>query len=155
MGFAARYKWLPELYEAYSEYIKTHDDVILLLGMSPAPRLQKDEDYMEWFHDLENKFASLGESVKYVGFMSTEMMEYAYTIADRVLFPYSRRLAASGPMAIAIGYKKPIVISSVMMWEEKYSIDFDSVIETSKVKDEKSWTIIQADLLRIFNDLIN
>jgi hypothetical protein len=87
---------------------------VLLLGMSPAPRLQHDTEYMLWYSDLEKKFLSLGDHVHYTGFMDTTTMQYAYSAADRVLFPYSRRLAASGPMAIAIGYQKPIVLSSVM-----------------------------------------
>jgi hypothetical protein len=98
--------------------------------MSPAPRLQNDESYMTWYRDLEEKFVALGDQVRYTGFMDTTMMQYAYSIADRVLFPYSRRLAASGPMALAIGYQKPIVLSSVMRGESEYRFDFDDIIET-------------------------
>ena len=46
--------------------------------------------------------------------MNAEDIAYAYSVADRVLFPYSRRLAASGPMALAIGYEKDIVVSSIL-----------------------------------------
>lgn len=151
MGFAARYKGLPELYEAYSEYMKEHNDAVLLLWMSPAPRLQKDREYMDWFHDLEKKFVSLGDCVKYVGFMSEEMMEYAYSASDRVLFPYSRRLAASGPMAIAIWYEKPIVLSNILKWMNgKYELKLDEISPTIQLKKERVWSNIAKSTVHIY-----
>lgn len=69
---------------------------------------------MDWYRDLEERFTSLGESVRWVGFIPSLDIGLYYSATDAVVFPYSRRLAASGPMALAIGYEKDIILSSIL-----------------------------------------
>ena len=73
-----------------------------------------------WYDDLQQKFETLGESVQWLGFIDGQDIPLYYSSCDAVLFPYSRRLAASGPMAIAIGYERDIVLSSILRGESDY-----------------------------------
>jgi glycosyltransferase involved in cell wall biosynthesis len=150
MGFAARYKWLPELYKEYAEYIKTHSETLLIIWAWPAPRLQDDQEYMEWYDDLKQKFENLGESIQWLGFIDGQDIPLYYSACDAVLFPYSRRLAASGPMAIAIGYERDIVLSSILQWESLYSLDLDTRIDTHEMKKERVWSKIAEKTLDIY-----
>jgi hypothetical protein len=70
--------------------------------------------YQSWYNGLKEKFQSLGKAIYWLGFVDGNMISLYYSAADAVLFPYSRRLAASGPMAIAIGYEKDIILSSIL-----------------------------------------
>ncbi len=141
MGFAAKYKGLPELFDFYKEYIKTKEgeNSLLIIGAGPMLRLENDKNYMAWYEDLKNKFESLGENVRWVGFIPSDKITTYYSASDVVLFPYSRRLAASGPMAIAIGYEKNIVISSVLKGEKEFKFDFGDIIKTENLKTERVW----------------
>lgn len=69
---------------------------------------------MNWYNKLQKDFESLGDSIQWLGFIDGSMISAYYSAADVILFPYSRRLAASGPMALAIGYEKDIVLSSIL-----------------------------------------
>jgi glycosyltransferase involved in cell wall biosynthesis len=151
MGFAARYKWLPELYSAYREYTETHPDTHLIIGAWPAPRLEQDREYMMWYDSLRADFESLGESVGWTWFIDWRDISTYYSAADAILFPYSRRLAASGPMALAIGYEKPIVLSSVMQglpWE--YVFDFENILDTTKLKKERTWGKVSIETIKTY-----
>lgn len=118
--------------------------------MSPAPRLQSDQEYMKWYQDLETKFLALGDAVHYHGFMNAEDITYAYSAADRVLFPYSRRLAASGPMALAIGYEKDIALSSILKGEKEFHFDFDDLKKAGKLKKERTWEKIAEKTAQVY-----
>lgn len=84
--------------------------------------------------------------------MGTEQIEYAYSIADRVLFPYSRRLAASGPMALAIGYGCDIVRSSILKDKTEYLFDLDDVEETTELKKYRTWEKIALKTISIYKN---
>lgn len=141
MGFAARYKGLPELYEVYRQYIAQpdNDDTILIVGAGPSPRLENDREYMNWYKDLKNKYESLGDKARWVGFIPSDQIPIYYSAADAVLFPYSRRLAASGPMAIAIGYERDIFLSSVLEGKREYEFSLANVVQTRFIKSERTW----------------
>lgn len=75
----------------------------------------------------------------WIGFIDGADIASYYSAADAILFPYSRRLAASGPMAIAIGYEKDIVLSSIMKGENNYVFDFEDLKNTYDIKKERTW----------------
>jgi hypothetical protein len=127
---------------------------VLIIGAGMAPRLQDDQDYIKWFTDLQNKFVNLGEKIRWVGFIPSEEISLYYSASDTVLFPYTRRLAASGPMAIAIGYEKNIAISNVFSGEinnkGSYVFDLDNVINTTELKKERTWDIVARRTINIY-----
>lgn len=142
MGFAARYKGLPELFLAYKKYRQIHPNILLVIGAWMAPRLENDSDYIKWYEALMHDFLSLDDWVLWIWFIDGKDISLYYSIADVLLFPYSRRLAASGPMALAIGYGKDIVLSSILQGEKTFSFDFDDKIHTEEMKKERVWGVV-------------
>jgi hypothetical protein len=106
---------------------------------------------MMWYDDLQQRFATLGESIQWLGFIDGRDIPLYYSACDAVLFPYSRRLAASGPMAIAIGYERDIILSSILQWETIYSLDLDERIDTREMKKERGWSKIAEKTLDIYH----
>jgi len=83
--------------------------------------------------------------------MNAEDIAYAYSVADRVLFPYSRRLAASGPMALAIGYEKDVAISSILKGEKDFHFDFDVLEKAGTLKKERTWDKIAEKTQKVYS----
>lgn len=152
MGFAAKYKGLPELFDLYKEYIKKGENknTILIVGAGPAPRLENDGNYIMWYEGLKMKYESLGEFVKWVGFIPSGEVATYYSASDAVLFPYSRRLAASGPMAIAIGYEKDIILSSILKGETEFKFDFNDGQKTAELKKDRIWEKVAEETIKIY-----
>ena len=154
--FAAKYKGLSELFEVYKKYIEKDENknTLLLIGAGPAPRLENDQVYMSWYTDIKNKFESLGEYVRFIGFIPSDQVDNYYNASDVVLFPYSRRIAASGPMALAIGHEKDIVLSSVLKTEGlekvKYEFDMDDIIKTISIKKDRLWSMVAEKTFNIY-----
>jgi glycosyltransferase involved in cell wall biosynthesis len=156
MGFAAKYKGLPELCTAFTEYINLPENknTVLIVGAGMAPRLQNDQEYITWYADLQNKFISLGEQVRWVGFISSEEISLYYSASDVVLFPYTRRLAASGPMAIAIGYEKNIIVSNVFAGKagknDSYVFDLQTTTNLTELKKERTWNAVAMHTIKVY-----
>jgi glycosyltransferase involved in cell wall biosynthesis len=151
MGFAAKYKGLPEMFEIYKEHIKFNPNSLLIVGAGVASRLQSDENYVNWYELLRMKYESLGKNVRWIGFIPSVEVSRYYSVADVVVFPYSRRLAASGPMAIAIGYEKDIVLSSILKGDKVFTFDFNDIQKTKELKDDRTWAKVAEKTLDVYN----
>lgn len=150
MGYAAKYKGLPELYDICKNYLKKND-VIFLIGAWPSPYLKNDNNYKIWYSELKQKFESLGKHVRWLWFIDGTMIPAYYSASDAILFPYSRRLAASGPMAIAIGYEKNIVLSSILEGEKKFIFDINKIVCTRDLKTSRTWGIIAEKTIKVYS----
>jgi glycosyltransferase involved in cell wall biosynthesis len=58
--------------------------------------------------------ADLGRRVDFLGYVPDEMVPRLYEAATVVLFPYRLLFGASGPLALAVGYRKPFIVSDVL-----------------------------------------
>jgi glycosyltransferase involved in cell wall biosynthesis len=58
--------------------------------------------------------APLGQRVNFLGYVSDEMVPELYDAATVVLFPYRLLFGASGPLSLAVGYRKPFIVSRVL-----------------------------------------
>jgi glycosyltransferase involved in cell wall biosynthesis len=153
MGFAAKYKGLPELFKIYKEYLKNNPKTLLVVGAGPAARLKNDTNYMTWYEGLQMMYESLGGNVSWLGFIKSEEIPKYYSVCDAVLFPYSRRMAASGPLAIAIGFEKDVALSNVFkngITDEEFKFDFEDVLKTGEMKKERVWSVVAGETLAIY-----
>lgn len=115
MGYAAGYKGMDLLIEGFGEYAQNHPKAFLLIGAGKHPKLLNDAPYLAKYQGLKDKAAQLIPKGQYrwVGFIDEEQIVDYYSAADVSLYPYTTTLSSSGPMAIAIGYEKPFLGSSV------------------------------------------
>lgn len=115
MGYAAGYKGMDLLIEGFGEYAKDQPKAFLLIGAGKHPKLLNDETYLAKYQSYQDKAAKLipKDQYRWVGFIDEDQIIDYYSAADVSLYPYTTTLSSSGPMAIAIGYERPFLGSSV------------------------------------------
>jgi len=116
MWFITGYKWIDLLIDGVSEYKKKFwDDFKLYILWAYHPKLKDDESYKAEYQRLQDKAISkLWENVDWQsGFVDGAKMALYYPASDVVLFPYTRSISSSWPMALSIGYKVPFLASDV------------------------------------------
>jgi hypothetical protein len=110
---------------------------------------------MSWYNKIKNQYLKLGENVVWAGFIEGKDIGAYYSAADATVFPYSRRIAASGPMALSIGYEKDMILSNVLQnvtfdKNLKYNIDFKDRIKTKEIKKERLWSKVAEKTLGVY-----
>ncbi len=116
MWYVTWYKWLDLLIEWMQEYIKKYDDeAILYILWAYHPKLKEDEVYLSEYNRLRNKAKELlwQNHIWDDEFVDWKKMSIYYPASDVVLFPYTRSLSSSWPMAISIWYEIPFLASDV------------------------------------------
>lgn len=116
MWYITWYKWIDLLIEWMNEYITTFDkNAILYILWAYHPKLKDDEIYLKEYNRLKNKAEKLlGKNHIWDDeFVNWEKMSTYYPASDVVLFPYTRSLSSSWPMAISIWYETPFLASDV------------------------------------------
>ena len=131
MGYYSSYKGIEFLVEAFSVYASSHPDAFLLIAAGKHPKLQDDPAYQEKYTFLQKRAKEIipNHQYRWVGFIPDDQIPLYYSACDALVLPYTYCLASSGPMAIALGYGKPI-ISSTALRELQISIAyFESTID--------------------------
>ncbi|MDW5594768.1 glycosyltransferase [Conexibacter stalactiti] len=102
-GFLAPYKGLELALDAAA---LTGPDVRLVVAGGPHPRLVEDGD--PYAHELRERH---GAHADFVGRVPEAEVSTWFTAADVALFPYPRPFAASGPLALALAHRTPVLLS--------------------------------------------
>lgn len=116
MGFITGYKWIDLLIEWIKKYKDTYwDNFILYILWAHHPKLKDDENYKSEYKRLQDKAETeLWDNVDWQAwFVDGEKMALYYPASDVVLFPYTRSISSSWPMALSIWYKVPFLASDV------------------------------------------
>lgn len=116
MWYVTGYKWIDLLIDWMQKYIENYDsEAILYILWSYHPKLKNDPTYLNEYNRLRDKAKKiLGK--KHIWddeFVNGEKMSIYYPASDAVLFPYTRSLSSSWPMAISIWYETPFLASDV------------------------------------------
>lgn len=127
MGYVTGYKDLAVLIEWYADWVQNNLDSILLIWAWPEKKSLNNIEYMRYYKSLQDLAVRLipKENYRRLGFISSEDLPHYYSACDIVVLPYRYTLSASGPMAIAIAYKKPFLASRCF---EDYFTDFQDCI---------------------------
>lgn len=116
MWYITWYKWIDLLIEWMKEYLDNYDNEAILYILWPYhPKLKNDEFYLVEYNRLRDKAEKLlwKSHVWDDEFVNWEKMSNYYPATDLVLFPYTRSLSSSWPMAISIWYEIPFLASDV------------------------------------------
>ena len=104
-GYIRKYKGLDILIESFSDLIKQHNNVKLLVA-------GEFYDKPEFYHNLIDKF-DLKDKVKMFNeFIANEEVAKYFRASDAVVLPY-RSATQSGIMNIAYGFSKPVIVTDV------------------------------------------
>lgn len=116
MWFVTGYKGLDLLIDWVQQYKNTYwEDFTLYILGSHHPKLKDDETYKTEYYRLKNKaLEKLGNNINWQeDFVDGTKMSLYYPASDVVMFPYTRSISSSGPMALSIGYEVPFLASDV------------------------------------------
>ncbi len=116
MGYITGYKWIDLLVEWVEKYKEKYgDDFVLYILWAHHPKLKDDEWYKKEYYRLKEKAEKLlWKNVDWQEwFVDDKKMAQYYPLSDVVLFPYTRSISSSWPMALAIWYEVPFLASEV------------------------------------------
>ena len=101
-----------ELLIESARYLTTEDWIILIAG-GPHPRLLNDHDYRLYLLQLQDRAMSISEDrILFRGFVHEDDVPLYFSAADLLVFPYNAALSYSGPVCLAISYKRPFLITN-------------------------------------------
>ncbi len=115
LGYFTGYKGVDLLVEGFAEYARRDKDAFLFIGAGQHPKLKESAVYRKEYERLKNKAENIIPEGQYrwVGFVDEKEIGIYYGASDVSIFPYTIAMSSSGPMAMAIGYEKPFLVSDV------------------------------------------
>lgn len=109
-GYITGYKNVELLMES-ANFLKTRNWVMVIAG-GAHPRLSDDLDYRKYLFDLREKALAISKDrILFRGFIAEEEVPLYFSAADLVVFPYTTAISSSGPICLAVSYKRPFLVS--------------------------------------------
>lgn len=118
-GYLCEYKGLETLIEGFGRIAQKHKDWVLIIGGGEHPRLRTNPSYKTYVSELRNRAFSLApHQTIFTGFISEEELPIYFSAVDLVVFPHNVVLSASGSLACALSYLKPVLLSEIAPFQE-------------------------------------
>jgi glycosyltransferase involved in cell wall biosynthesis len=108
-GYLARYKGLENLIDAFVGM--TDNRCQLVIAGGEHPRLKGKADYAAYLAELYKKAEPAKGRIMFTGFVPEPDVPMIFSAADVVVFPYTRAISASLPLAMSAAYQKPFLAS--------------------------------------------
>lgn len=119
-GFVNWYKGSDWIADVFSQ-LKTKRIRLVLAG-GKNPTLTGKDHYESFYENVKNQ-AKQSPTITLSGFVSDAQVPLYFGAADLVLLPYRVFMSASGPLSLALSYKKPFLLSE-RLGDYKRSEDF-------------------------------
>lgn len=109
-GYITSYKGTELLIES-AKFLATPNWTLVITG-GPHPRLSGNSEYQKYVLDLREKASNMfKDRIIFKGFIPEGEIPLYFSAADLTVFPYKICMHTSGPLALAISYEKPFLIS--------------------------------------------
>ena len=109
--FLAGYKGIDLLLDWF-ENLDPNQYSLILAGGAPK-RTLKDPSFKKWYDMIDQRAKKMPWVIRIWWFIPDEMIPVIYAASDLLIMPYLYMLAASGPMALALAYGLPFLVSEV------------------------------------------
>jgi glycosyltransferase involved in cell wall biosynthesis len=113
-GYLKWYKGVDIAIEAFGRISDAFPDARLVIAGGLPQSLGRQHPHRGYVERVRRLGARLGGRVEFPGYVADEDVPDLYDAATVVLFPYRALFGASGPLALAIGYRKPFLVSDVL-----------------------------------------
>ena len=110
-GYLKWYKGIDIALRAFCEVAVEFPDWKLIIAGGLPAGLGKGHPHIRFYNYLRALSHQLGKRVEFFGYVGDAAIPELFRQADLVLFPYRVLFSASGPLALAIGYRKAFIIS--------------------------------------------
>jgi glycosyltransferase involved in cell wall biosynthesis len=141
-GYLARYKGIETLIEAFKLLSKKRSDVCLIICGGEHPRLRSNPSYRSFLLKLRAMASSCSGQVVFAGYVKEETVALLFSACDVVVVPYTVSLSSSGPLALALRYKKNVIVPNDPAFLEHVALK-DIVFKKNSARD------LSAKLMRI------
>jgi glycosyltransferase involved in cell wall biosynthesis len=118
-GFLTWYKGSDWLIDMFSEFARKHPgqkDFKLVLAGGESPTQKDSPHYQEFYKNLQNKAAQYPDTISIAGFVPEEEIPMHFEQADLVVLPYRVLMSSSGPLSLAISYRRPFILSDKLIF---------------------------------------
>nr|MDO8062121.1 glycosyltransferase [Candidatus Freyrarchaeum guaymaensis] len=178
-GYLAGYKGVETLIDGFKLLAERHADWLLIVGGGEHPRLKNKAAYRRYLAELRNRALSISGQTMFTGFIPDEELAVYISAADLIVLPYRLSMSSSGPFALAVSYKKPVVASNIPPFSgvlpplalfrrgshEELSERVERVLSDEsarkrvslhirRVKEERSWRRVGLETVRIYRDIL-
>lgn len=109
-GYITGYKGIELLIDTF-DFLKNDESYVLFIAGGEHPRLKGKRKYQEYLRRLKERAAKVSDRIIFTGFVPEDMIPVYFSAADLVIFPYKSVFSSSGPISLAMQYKKPLLIS--------------------------------------------
>ena len=137
-GFLTWYKGADWLAGQFAKRAPKHMRLLLAGGVSPNTK--DAPHYQRFVHDIET-IVHGSPNIRLTGFVEDKEIPLYFAATDLVVLPYRTLMSSSGPLAMALAFKKPFLLSKALV---PYTQDPDfaaALRETRLTKEEISFAL--------------
>jgi len=178
LGFATGYKGLDVLIREFALHAREMKGTALLICAGEHPRDRFSPGYQQTIQEMKRAVSDIPEGrAIWHGFLANENMADFFEAIDCLVLPYRSSVSASGILAHAIAYEKPIIVSNflqdftqgaiVTSLQPQYLAKALTAFSGStsderdtlraalrKTKETESWNIVGTRTLSLYNNLL-
>ncbi len=140
-GFLTWYKGSDWLVKQFSHF--TNKNVKLLMAGGESPNLYELPYYQKFIAGIK-KTIDKTKSIVLTGFIADKNLRLYFAAADLVILPYRTLMSSSGPLAMAIAYSKPFILSKALL-PYTDDPDFQSTLRTHGISAQNMSFALQPD----------
>lgn len=135
-GFIAWYKGTDWIVKAFSTIVKTNKSnqkLTLIIAGGPNPNHLDKKYYRDYVSKIEKECKK--NNVILTGFVPEKKIPLYFQASDLVVAPYRTLMSASGPLSLAISFKKPFLVAKNLseIFDTK---DIKEIMENAKIEKE-------------------
>lgn len=110
-GYLSHYKGSDLLVKAFQKPLTVKGKkVCLILAGSESPTQGQKHHYQHFYQKLYSLIED-NPNIIHTGFVPDKRIKTLFSAANLVVFPYRAFMSASGPLSLAIAYRKPFLVS--------------------------------------------
>lgn len=113
-GYVKWYKGVDIALDAFRLISSEISEARLIIAGDLPQDVGRHHPHRQFLEQVRQVGARLGRRVEFLGYVADEVVPQLYDAATVVLFPYRALFGASGPLALAFGYRKPFIVSDVL-----------------------------------------
>jgi len=114
-GYLAPYKGIDYLLRAFAHLTRLLPNAMLIVAGGNHPRLR--DDYRSRLVKLADQLG-VRDKVVFTGFVPDDCVPLYFSAADVIVLPYIYTSGASGPLALALQYSRPIIATDLPLFKE-------------------------------------
>ncbi len=135
-GVISPRKGLEYLIEAYKQVETVCPDCVLMIaGAEPS--------YYKGYTDSLKSLVAKTDKIIFTGFVPDEELYTLFSKAEIVVLPYPISVSASGPLSLAIQFRKPIIATKTEFFNDVLSDGYDAVLAEPANSYDLAHKIIQ------------